>query len=76
MGSLNALDMVRNATTKQYKEIATLSNVDIDMFVESSVARGGCFWSAKYQIPIPGVLNHGNCIETKDFINRLKEMKR
>jgi hypothetical protein len=72
---LNQNDMIKNATVKQYTQIAELSGIDVDFFVESSVIRGGCFWSHRYKIPIPGVLSVGNLIPVNKFIENLKVIK-
>lgn len=72
---LNQHDMITGATPSQYKQIAKISGVDPLFFVESAIARGGCFWSDRYNIPIPGKLSHGKTMEVNEFINRLKAMK-
>ena len=72
---LGNLDMIVNASKSDYTEIAELAGVDVGLFVESSLARGGCFWSERYRVPIPGVINHGKKIDILDFVSGVKEMK-
>lgn len=72
---LGNLDMIVNASKSDYIEIAELAGIDVGLFVESSLARGGCFWSERYRVPIPGVINHGNKVDVDYFVKGVGEMK-
>lgn len=69
-------DMVIGASKSQYLEIAKTCDIDEGFFVENSLVRGGCFWSSRYKIPIPGKLDGGNRISAELFIERLKNTKK
>lgn len=73
---LQGNDMVTGAKKSDYKLIAQTAGVDVGLFVESSLARGGCFWSERYMVPIPGVIKHGRKIGISDFVSGIKAMKK
>lgn len=76
MDKLQQGDMFVGGSEKQYKEIARLSDVDIKFFTEVSLLRGGCFWSERFKMPIPGILMSGTKINHADFFDRLKNTRK
>lgn len=75
MDKLSNYDMFVGGTKRQYQDIAKESGVDAGLFVENALIRGGCFWSERYKIPVPGILSNGYQLKHSEFILRLKISK-
>lgn len=70
--NLEQCDCLVGGSKSDYKEIAVISGIDIDFFVENAIIRGGCFWSDRKNIPIPGIIRGGKIIRSEVFISLLK----
>lgn len=68
---LQQCDCIIGGSKSDYQNIAKIANVDIGLFTESSLIRGGCFWSERKNIPIPGVIKGSRIIEKNIFIDLL-----
>jgi hypothetical protein len=77
--TLNQNDHFHGGTKQQYKQIATVAMGDDlnkkvrDILVSDCKIRGGCFWSERLQMIVPGKLrNGGQNLSFEVFFERLK----